>query len=60
MYNTFNGWKLRGRVVRCGERGAFRNEYGDMMFHRTQTKKKGKPVEVVVVARPVERIFYYV
>lgn len=37
MYNTYNGWKLRGRSVYAGERGAFRNEYGDMMFHKSQT-----------------------
>ena len=50
MHNTFNGWKLRGRVVAAGERGAFRNEYGDKMFHRSQTVPIGG-VEKIVVYR---------
>lgn len=37
MYNTFAGWKLRGRTVMAGERGSHRNEYGDYMFHKSQT-----------------------
>mgnify|MGYP006932321446 CR=1 FL=1 len=39
MYNTFNGWKRFGRAVRLGERGCFRNEYGDYMFHESQTNR---------------------
>lgn len=50
MNNTFNGWKLRGRVVMQGERGLFRNEYGDMMFHRSQTTPIGG-VERITVYR---------
>lgn len=50
MHNTFNGWKLRGRVVMQGERGLFRNEYGDMMFHRSQTTPIGG-VERITVYR---------
>jgi len=37
MYNTYNGWKLQGRSVESGQKGRFRNEYGDMMFHSSQT-----------------------
>ena len=36
-HKTFNGWKREGRVVDVGQRGQYRNEYGDMMFHRSQT-----------------------
>ena len=36
-YGTFNGWKKQGRVVMSGQRGVFRNEYGDKMFSRDQT-----------------------
>lgn len=50
MYKTFNGWKLAGRVVAAGERGSHRNEYGDKMFHISQTVKKGS-VEVIRVYR---------
>ena len=50
MHNTFNGWKLRGRVVMQGERGLFRNEYGDMMFHRSQTTPIGG-IERITVYR---------
>ena len=39
-YNTYNGWKLRGRQVMEGERGLFRNEYGDMMFSLYQTRAR--------------------
>lgn len=41
-YNTYNGWKLRGRQVMEGERGIFRNEYGDWMFSRDQTVSEFK------------------
>lgn len=37
IYNTYNGWKLRGRQVMEGQRGLFRNEYGDWMFSLNQT-----------------------
>jgi hypothetical protein len=47
---TFNGWKQRGRVVAAGERGLFRNEYGDMMFSREQTVPIGG-VERITVYR---------
>lgn len=50
MYKTFNGWKLAGRVVAAGERGCYRNEYGDMMFHRSKTIKRGS-VETIRVYR---------
>lgn len=50
MHRTFNGWKLHGRVVKAGEKGLFRNEYGDYMFHRDQTKRLG-PVETITVYR---------
>lgn len=50
MDNTFNGWKLKGRVVRRGERGLYRNEYGDYMFSREQTDRLG-PVEQITVYR---------
>ena len=36
-YSTFNGWKLQGRTVVYGERSNVRNEYGDKMFHISQT-----------------------
>lgn len=49
-YSTFNGWKQRGRVVAQGERGQFRNEYGDKMFHRSQTVPIGG-VERITVYR---------
>ena len=47
---TFNGWKLQGRVVAAGERGIGRNEYGDMMFNRSQTVPIGG-VERITVYR---------
>lgn len=50
QYCTFNGWKQRGRVVCQGERGSHRNEYGDMMFHKSQTKLIGG-VERITVYR---------
>lgn len=50
MYKTFNGWKIAGRVVAAGERGQFRNEYGDKMFHISQTVGRGS-VEIIKVYR---------
>lgn len=50
MHNTFNGWKRQGRVVMAGERGVFRNEYGDAMFSREQTCPIGG-VERITVYR---------
>lgn len=50
MFNTFNGWKKRGRVVMAGQRGQFENEYGDKMFHRNQTCLIGG-VEKITVYR---------
>ena len=49
-FNTFNGWKKRGRVVMQGERGQYENEYGDKMFHRSQTTLIGG-VEKITVYR---------
>jgi hypothetical protein len=64
-YSTFNGWKLRGRVVKHGEKGMFRNEYGDMMFHRNQTKQIVMGVEQITVYRDnygrfIKRVVQYV
>lgn len=50
-HNTYNGWKLRGRLVMEGELGLFRNEYGDFMFSKDQTLPIHKDVEVIVVKR---------
>lgn len=50
MYNTFNGWKLKGRRVMAGERGSHRNEYGDYMFHKSQTCLKDG-IETITVFR---------
>jgi hypothetical protein len=50
MFNTFNGWKKRGRVVMQGERGRYENEYGDKMFHKSQTCLVGG-VERITVYR---------
>lgn len=50
MLNTFNGWRLKGRVVMAGERGIQRNEYGDMMFHKSQTCLRNG-VETITVYR---------
>lgn len=50
MYKTFNGWKQQGRIVDRGQRGDFRNEYGDMMFHESKTVPRG-PVERITVYR---------
>ncbi len=41
VWNTFNGWKQLGRVVAAGERSSYRNEYGDKMFHKSQTVCRG-------------------
>lgn len=49
-FNTFNGWKLKGRVVEAGQKGQFRNEYGDMMFSKEQTCLMGG-VEKITVYR---------
>jgi hypothetical protein len=49
-YSTFNGWKLQGRVVMQGEKGQFRNEYGDKMFARNQTTPIGG-IERITVYR---------
>lgn len=51
MYSTYNGWKLQGRQVCAGERGAFHNEYGDMMFHKSQTKFIHPAYEMIRVRR---------
>lgn len=50
QYSTFNGWKRAGRVVDVGQRGAYRNEYGDVMFHRNQTVPIGG-IEKITVYR---------
>ena len=50
MFNTFNGWKKRGRAVMSGERGGYENEYGDKMFHSSQTTPIGG-VEKITVYR---------
>lgn len=63
MYNTFNGWKRHGRVVASGERGCYRNEYGDMMYHVGKTVPRGSnlvPIRtrtkvVVVESYPIQR-----
>lgn len=46
-YKTFNGWKQYGRVVCQGQRGYFRNEYGDYMYHVGQTKIRGGKTTVI-------------
>lgn len=46
---TFNGWKLKGRVVMAGERGIGRNEYGDMMFTKQQTTLIGGVERITVI-----------
>lgn len=64
MYNTFNGWKKRGRVVASGERGSHYNEYGDMLFHVSQTVPKGRTKRVEVYydsyGRRVRTESYYI
>lgn len=50
MYKTFNGWRQAGRVVMQGQRGSFKNEYGDYMFHKDQTCPIGG-VERITVYR---------
>ena len=52
MYCTFNGWKRQGRVVAAGEKGQYRNEYGDKMFSKDQTVPIGG-VERITVYRDV-------
>lgn len=54
-YSTFNGWKQRGRVVVQGERGEYRNEYGDKMFHRSQTVPVGGVERITVYRDPYGR-----
>jgi hypothetical protein len=46
---TFNGWKLKGRVVMAGEKGIGRNEYGDMMFTKGQTTLIGGIERITVI-----------
>lgn len=46
MYKTFNGWKLAGRIVAQGERSSIRNEYGDKMFHKSQTVRRGPSIRI--------------
>lgn len=55
-YGTFNGWKKMGRVVKQGERRSHYNEYGDAMFHRSQTKPIGG-IETIRVYRDVNGRF---
>jgi hypothetical protein len=59
MYNTFNGWKRQGRVVEIGSRSGVRNEYGDKMFHISQTVRRGSYMGYQVVSRPVFIRTYY-
>lgn len=54
-YGTFNGWKKQGRVVMQGERGTHYNEYGDKMFHRSQTKPIGGVERITVYRDPYGR-----
>lgn len=51
MHNTFNGWKQQGRVVISGERGRYRNEYGDYMFHISQTKERFPRIRIDSLGR---------
>lgn len=53
MLNTYNGWRIRGRQVKLGEKGLFRNEYGDFMFHKSQTKSihEDESLELILVRR---------
>lgn len=57
MYNTFNGWKLQGRRVALGERGSHRNEYGDYMFHKSQTVPLNKTIRYDSFGRPYVRSY---
>jgi len=62
MYNTYNGWKLLGRQVIFGEKGLYRNEYGDYMYHISQTKQRvSKSVTVYsdCYGRPVRKEINY-
>lgn len=47
---TFNGWKKSGRVVKAGERAISRNEYGDALFAKHQTKMIGD-IETITIYR---------
>lgn len=38
-YGTYNGWRRQGRTVMQGERAEGRNEWGDKIFHISQTTK---------------------
>lgn len=62
MYNTYNGWKLLGRVVDAGEKGVMRNIYGDFLFHRSQTVKKGRTVTITYDSRGnrIRRVTEYI
>ncbi len=64
MYKTFNGWKRSGRVVMAGERGSHYNEYGDKMFHRSQTTPIGGVKRITVyrdtLGRFVKRTVEYI
>lgn len=51
-YNTFNGWKMQGRVVEYGSRSNTRNEYGDKMFHVSQTVPRGSDFYPYPAPRP--------
>lgn len=50
MFNTFNGWKAKGRVVMAGEKSQYKNQFNDGMFHRSQTCLKNG-VETITVYR---------
>lgn len=47
MRNTYNGWKLNGRQVQQGERGLYRNEYGDYIYDISQTKPRAYKKTVI-------------
>lgn len=61
MYKTFNGWKLAGRVVAAGERSNLRNEYGDKLFHTSQTVIRGSStyIERDVYGRRIRKTTTY-
>lgn len=54
-YGTFNGWKKQGRVVCQGQKCTHYNEYGDAMFHRSQTKPIGNIETIRVYRDPLGR-----
>lgn len=56
MYQTFNGWKRNGRVVIQGTKGLFRNEYGDYMYHVSQTVPRGS--NVFIPRLPIRQVIY--